>query len=125
MKPSPTNAAREERTLVIGLARTGLAVARHELAAGRDVRVIDRRRPAELGAAVAELEQAGVDLRLGAEELTALDGVTLVIPSPGVAADAPLLREAVRRGIAVVSEIERAAAALSIPILAVTGTNGK
>src|ERR1700752_4961557 len=105
MKLTHINAAREERTLIIGLARTGLAVARHELAVGRDVRVTDRRSAVELEAAIAELEGAGAELCLGAEELSLLGGVSLVIPSPGVPADAPLLREAARRGIPVVSEI--------------------
>jgi len=51
--------------------------------------------------------------------------VTLVVPSPGVPADGPLLREAVRRAIPVQAEIELAARALAIPIIGVTGTNGK
>ncbi len=54
-----------------------------------------------------------------------LDGITLVVPSPGVPADGPLLTAAVARGLPIVSEIELAARHLAVPILAVTGTNGK
>ena len=54
-----------------------------------------------------------------------LDGIDLVVPSPGVPASAPLLVRAEERGIPVVSEIELAAANLDAPMVAVTGTNGK
>ena len=47
------------------------------------------------------------------------------MPSPGVPADAPLLREAGTLGIPIWSEIELAFRFLSCPLLAVTGTNGK
>ncbi len=113
---------RNRTILVIGYGRTGAAVTRYLLTAGARVRVTDRRPAAELG----ELpDHPRVELRAGGESLDHLDGVTLVVPSPGVAADAPLLREAVRRGIPVQAEIEIAARALAIPIVAVTGTNGK
>ncbi|MCC6767079.1 MAG: UDP-N-acetylmuramoyl-L-alanine--D-glutamate ligase [Deltaproteobacteria bacterium] len=116
--------ARDLPVLVIGLARTGIAVARFLAGRGARVRAVDRRSEAELGGAVEEL--AGIaELRLGAEDPAALDGITLVVPSPGVPADAPLLAAAVARGIPIVSEIELAARHLEIPLLAVTGTNGK
>jgi UDP-N-acetylmuramoylalanine--D-glutamate ligase len=114
---------RDRTVLVIGYGRTGVAVTRFLLAAGAQVRVSDRRPAAELGADVPA--DARVELRCGDERFADLDGVALVVPSPGVAADAPLLGEAVRRGIPVRSEIELAARALGIPLLAVTGTNGK
>src|SRR4029453_4632565 len=47
------------------------------------------------------------------------------VPSPGGPREAPLLRAAVAAGIPVFSEIELAARALAVPIVAVTGTNGK
>ena len=110
--------------LVVGFARTGVAVARFMLAAGARVRVTDRRPAADFAAALATF--AGrLEAALGAEDPTCLDGVTLVVPSPGVPGDAPLLREAGRRGIQVLSEIELAARALGVPLIAVTGTNGK
>jgi UDP-N-acetylmuramoylalanine--D-glutamate ligase len=50
----------------------------------------------------------------------------LIVPSPGVPSHEPVLREAVRRGIRVVSELE-VAWRLARPscVIAVTGTNGK
>ncbi len=120
--PAAVDDYRERRVLVIGYGRTGAAVAHFLLGAGARVRVSDRRSAAELAAPV---EAPRLELRCGSESLADLDDVTLVVPSPGVAADAPLLRAAVRRGIPVRAEIELAARALAIPLLAVTGTNGK
>jgi UDP-N-acetylmuramoylalanine--D-glutamate ligase len=111
---------RDRRILVIGYGRTGAAVSRFFLDAGARVRVAERRRPAELGDV-----DARIDLRHGDADLHCLDGVDLVVPSPGVAAHAPLLRAAVARRIPVRAEIEIAVRALAVPLLAVTGTNGK
>ena len=115
---------RAVRALVIGFGRTGVAVARSLLAAGAGVRVCDRRPAVDFAAALVPF--AGrLDTCFGNEDLMCLDGVTLVVPSPGVPADAPLLRTASQRGITILSEIELAARALTVPLLAVTGTNGK
>jgi UDP-N-acetylmuramoylalanine--D-glutamate ligase len=111
------------QVLVVGLGRTGRAVARVLARRGDRVRAADAR-PAD-ALAVDSAGLAGVELRTGGDGPELLDGVDLVIPSPGVARTAPVLVEAVRRGIAVASEIEVAADALRCPIVAVTGTNGK
>ncbi|HHQ48756.1 MAG TPA: UDP-N-acetylmuramoyl-L-alanine--D-glutamate ligase, partial [Acidobacteria bacterium] len=56
----------------------------------------------------------------------ALDGVDLLVTSPGVPAEAPLLAEARRRGIAVATEVEFAwRHRPEAPLAAVTGSNGK
>ena len=85
------------------------------------MRVCDRRADAPLP----EGTDARVEVVRGADGPEQLDGIDLVIPSPGVPADAPLLAAAVARGIPVRSEIELAAAAITAPLVAITGTNGK
>jgi len=107
------------RALVVGYRRTGQAVAATLAARGVHVRVADPR------AVDAPAAPAGVELRLGEDGPGLLAGIDLVVPSPGVPRDAPLLAAAVRRGIPVRSEIEIAAALLACPIVAITGTNGK
>jgi UDP-N-acetylmuramoylalanine--D-glutamate ligase len=107
--------------LVLGLARSGQAAA---LAlARRGERVVAADRSAELDAG--RLEGAGVEVHLGSEETSLLDGIEVVIKSPGVPNDAPLVTAARERGIAVWSEVELGARLLPNPILGVTGTNGK
>src|SRR5499426_3977268 len=111
-----------ENVLVIGFGRTGQAVASVLARRGVRVRVGDAR-PAS--ALAAPPPPAGVEVRLGEEGLHLLRGIDLVVPSPGVPREAPILAAAVRRGVPVWSEIELAGRLLGCPIVAVTGTNGK
>lgn len=106
---------------MVGLGRTGTALARHLTARGARVRVCDRRADAPLP----DVGGARIEIVRGADGPEQLDGIDLVIPSPGVPATTPLLVEAVERGIPVRSEIELAAAAITAPVVAITGTNGK
>ena len=111
--------------LVIGLKRTGAAVVCCVSERGGRVRVTDRQTQAQLATDLASLANISFDLRLGTEHESLLDGIDLVVPSPGVPQAAPLLKAAGQRGIPVWSEIELAFRLLSCPIVAVTGTNGK
>ena len=111
------------RALVVGWRRTGRAVAALLAAGGTRVRVADAQPAAALGDDAAA--PSGVELRLGEDGPALLADVDLVVPSPGVPREAPILRAAVAAGVPIVSEIELAARALDVPIGAVTGTNGK
>jgi UDP-N-acetylmuramoylalanine--D-glutamate ligase len=113
------------RALVVGLARSGCAAAKLLLGHGCQVRGVDRRRAEELDRSVRELEALGVELRFGSTDPAELDGRNLVVVSPGVPLDLPLLTEAERRGIPIAAEIELGFAVARAPIVAVTGTNGK
>jgi UDP-N-acetylmuramoylalanine--D-glutamate ligase len=110
------------RVLVLGFRRTGQAVAATLAARGVRVRAADARPATALEVGEAP---AGVELRLGEDGPQLLAGVELVVPSPGVPRDAPVLAAAVRRGIPVWSEIELAFRLLACPLVAITGTNGK
>jgi UDP-N-acetylmuramoylalanine--D-glutamate ligase len=66
-----------------------------------------------------------ISYRLGGEDESWLAGVDYVIPSPGVATENLLLREAVALHIPVLSEIELASRFFRAPLIAITGTNGK
>ncbi|MHB8168288.1 MAG: Mur ligase family protein [Thermoleophilia bacterium] len=113
--------------LIVGAARSGAAAAalvRRTLPQAPVV-ICDRDPGALSVEAAAELEAAGVRLRLGDQDTALLDGASLVIKSPGVPRTIPLLQEARRRGIAVWGEIEFAWRLLENPVVGVTGTNGK
>jgi UDP-N-acetylmuramoylalanine--D-glutamate ligase len=109
--------------LVVGAARSGIALATHLIASGDTVRVVDRKPAAELLDEIAQMP-GGVDLRLG-DERGALDGVDIVYASPGVPWDSPLLSEARARGIAVSSEIDLFLKLNKGTVVGITGTNGK
>jgi UDP-N-acetylmuramoylalanine--D-glutamate ligase len=115
----------EKKVLVIGLGKTGLATAQFAADGGAVVSVSDEKPRAELAEALDAL--AGLSLRVfaGGADPAALDGMDLVVPSPGVPPFNPLIREAQRRGIPVMSEIELAFRYLRVPVIAITGTNGK
>src|SRR5262249_42803845 len=74
---------------------------------------------------VRRLLELGVEVHTGREEETLLQGIDLVVKSPGVPGDTPLVRAAREQEIAVWSEVELGARLLPNPILGVTGTNGK
>jgi len=115
----------QPRVLVVGLGSSGLAAARLAAADGSEVWATDLRSASELGK---ELAALGGDVRtfLGGHPDNCLERVRLVIASPGVPADAPLLESARKRGIEINTEIEFAW--LHRPhaeLVAVTGSNGK
>jgi len=109
--------------LVVGAARSGIALATHLIGAGEAVRVVDRKLATELRDELAQMPP-NVDLRLG-DEAGALDGVDIVYASPGVPWDSPLLNDARARGIPVSSEIDLFLKLCPGTVVGITGTNGK
>jgi UDP-N-acetylmuramoylalanine--D-glutamate ligase len=114
-----------KRVLVIGLARTGVATALFCAERGALVAATDTRSADELGDCVSKLRDAGVQLQLGGYSDAILHGQELVVPSPGVPADAPLLSHARDLKITVWSEIELASRFLHGRLIGITGSNGK
>jgi UDP-N-acetylmuramoylalanine--D-glutamate ligase len=108
--------------LVVGLARSGQAAALALARRGVDVVATDRDATVDAG----RLAEAGVEVRLGREEEALLDGVELLVKSPGVPAESHLPATARARRIPIWSEIELGYRLLSHhPFVGVTGTNGK
>ena len=122
-EPSPAEAWPPRRALVVGLARSGLAAA--TALAGRGVQVVAADRSPDVDAG--RLGGLGVELRLGTEEEALLEGVELVVKSPGVPAESVLVAGARSRGIPVWSEVELGYRLLPAGsrLIGVTGTNGK
>jgi UDP-N-acetylmuramoylalanine--D-glutamate ligase len=120
---SPTGTWLPARALVVGLARSGLAAA--AALAGRGVEVVATDRSPDIDAG--RLGDVGVELRLGTEEEALLEGVELVVKSPGVPAESALVDGARSRGIPVWSEVELGYRLLpaGARVIGVTGTNGK
>ena len=107
-----------DRVLVVGLARSGTAAVSVLRARGVEVRGYDAD-PAIAG------EALDADLRLGPWEDEILDGVGLLVKSPGVPSSSEPIVAARARSVPVMSEIELGARLLPNPLLGVTGTNGK
>ena len=123
--------------LVLGLGESGLAMARWCAAAGAAVRVWDSREAPPLAAGLAEHVPNAQWLR-GALTDDALDGVKLVLKSPGLSPFderlSGVLQRAAAIGLPVQGELDLFARALADlkaergyapKVLAITGTNGK
>jgi UDP-N-acetylmuramoylalanine--D-glutamate ligase len=118
----PREAWLPERALVLGLGWTGRAAALALARRGVSVVAADRSDAADPG----RLAQVGVEVRLGSEEESLLEGVQLVVKSPGVPAESPLAATARTRGVPIWSEVELGYRLLpGNPIVGVTGTKGK
>ena len=114
-----------KRVLVVGLARTGLATALFCAARGAIVTASDTKTAGELRETAERLREAGVRLELGSGAASVLDGQELVIASPGVPTDVPLLEKARALGLPLWSEIELADRFLRGQLIGITGSNGK
>ena len=111
---------------VVGLARSGRAVASLLARAGADVYASDLERSQSLESTAAVLRDDGVEVQLGGHDLARIGKASLVVASPGVPPKAPPLATARSRGIEIVSEVEIALRLLpNLHYIAITGTNGK
>lgn len=114
------------KAVVIGLGVAGLATVRYLLHRGVRVAVSDLSRIDQIDISiVAFLHEAGVELETGGHTDAFLAGADLVVPGPGVPLDLPLLAKARAQGIPVLGELALAAGQFTVPVIAVTGANGK
>lgn len=111
---------------VVGLGKSGSAVARLLSRHGERVYASDASAGESSRRAAAELQASGVAVDVGGHDLARLARASLVVASPGVPPAAAPLAAARDAGVAVVGEIEIALRYLpSTRYIAVTGTNGK
>lgn len=101
--------------LVVGHARSGVAAARMLEPRGEVIGL-------DSGAAEPDLD---VEVHLNTDGMKLLERVQTVVKSPGVPRQAPVIAEALRRGMTVTGELELAWRLLPNRFVAVTGTNGK
>jgi UDP-N-acetylmuramoylalanine--D-glutamate ligase len=111
--------------VVVGAGASGRAAARLLCRLGATVRLLEKKAEAATDELRREADATGYELRLGEHGPTDFAGANLVVPSPGVRAAnlAPVLLDCPTAQI--VSELELASWFTDIPIIAVTGTNGK
>ncbi len=114
-----------KRVLVVGMARSGVAAAQLLVKHGAKVVVNDSKTGEGLGEAVAPLMSLPVEWALGRPAADCLDGIDVLVISPGIPNTAPFVEEARRRGVSVTGELELAYRLSPGEMVAVTGTNGK
>ncbi len=115
---------RNSKITVIGAARSGVAAAKLLKSQGANVFVSDKESNENLKTQTANLKSLGIEFETGGHSDRVYD-CSLMVISPGVPSNAPVVVEAQKRGIKVVSELETASWFCRAPIIAVTGSNGK
>jgi UDP-N-acetylmuramoylalanine--D-glutamate ligase len=110
--------------LVVGLARTGVALCRFLTAQGARVTVTDQALPETLAEQRRDIAGLGVaeDLGVAQPQWQEYDAIVL---SPGVPPELPWVMAARAAGLPVMGELEVASHFIRRPLLAVSGTNGK
>jgi UDP-N-acetylmuramoylalanine--D-glutamate ligase len=114
--------ATASRDLVVGLGTTGLSIARYLRRSDIDAMFFDSRAEPpgmnELGEVWPNAEVLLGDVKLPA-------GIARIIASPGISDRHPLLANARKKKLEIVSDIELFAREAKAPFVAVTGSNGK
>ena len=121
----PRNNWKEMNVTVFGMGRSGQAAADLLLDQGSQVTLIEEQSRPELDELKQAYEQRGARICIGESLESALSQAELFVLSPGVSKNHHVVQQACQRNIPVIGEIELAAKFLQVPIIAVTGTNGK
>ncbi|MBI1909761.1 MAG: UDP-N-acetylmuramoyl-L-alanine--D-glutamate ligase [Deltaproteobacteria bacterium] len=119
-----------KKVLVVGLAKSGVSAVRFLTQKGAVVTGTDLRKEEELKGSLdahswTSLKSAPVKLALGGHPPKLFEAADLIVPSPGVPIDLPVIQKALKKKIPVWGEMEIASRFITIPMIAVTGTNGK
>ena len=114
-----------KKVLIVGMARSGIALAQLLCREGAMVTVNDMKPAEAFDGKLDELKELPVCFRLGEDGIDALNGKDMLIISPGVPIDAPIVKAAEEKQIPVSGELEIASRIAKGSLVAVTGTNGK
>jgi UDP-N-acetylmuramoylalanine--D-glutamate ligase len=114
-----------KKVLVVGLAQTGIATAKFLKARGSLVTTTEVKPEEEMGETVQELRGMDVATEWGGHQVETFLRQDYIVVSPGVDLNIEPIQKAIQQGVKVISEIELAYHFIHIPIIAVTGTNGK
>ncbi|RAK07408.1 UDP-N-acetylmuramoylalanine--D-glutamate ligase [Halanaerobium saccharolyticum] len=114
-----------KKVAVLGFSpRTGLEVVKYLSKFDLKIIVADSKNREELKDLIVQVESKKTEFDLGTNGEKILES-ELIILSPGVPYDLEILKEARKKGIETISEIEFAFRQSEAEIIAVTGTNGK
>jgi UDP-N-acetylmuramoylalanine--D-glutamate ligase len=115
----------DKQISIFGLHRSGVAAAKLLDDLGARVLVTDPKSSDELQADIDALKNRAIDFVLGGHDRRCIEKADLVVLSPGVPLDIPILQEARSAGIRIIGELEVAANVCAAPMVAITGTKGK
>lgn len=110
------------KDLVVGIGATGLSVARYLHRNNLAATYFDSR---DEPPALEQLKELQPDAKIQLGKTRIPKGIDRVIASPGISDSHPLLEKALKKKLEVISDIELFARDVSVPFVAITGSNGK
>jgi UDP-N-acetylmuramoylalanine--D-glutamate ligase len=117
---------KDKKILIVGLGRTGVALAKFLTKCEAQVTVTDHKSRPELSSQLEQLEgYSNVKFELGSHSPKTFLSQDLVILSPGVAPHLKIFEYARQQGIKITGEFEFVSSFISEPLVGITGTNGK
>jgi len=114
-----------DRILIVGLGASGIAAARFLSRSGKTIGLADEKSETELAATLKNLEGIAFTGHFGPHHEEDFTAYPMIVLSPGVDSELPVLRKARQSGVRVVGEMELASSFIGEPVIAITGTNGK
>jgi UDP-N-acetylmuramoylalanine--D-glutamate ligase len=114
-----------DRILIVGLGASGIAVARFLSRRGKTIGIADEKMENELRGALKDLEGIAFTGHFGPHRIEDFTAYPMIVVSPGVDTELPVLREARQAGARIIGELELASSFIDDPVIAITGTNGK
>ena len=117
---------KEQKFLIVGAGRSGIAAGKMLLTLGKEIMIYDGNTDLDTEAVKAQIgTEEDILFILGAVQENDFDGVEMCVVSPGVSLDTPVMKKVAECGIPVMGEIELAYLYDKGQIVALTGTNGK
>ena len=116
---------KRKKVLVVGLARTGIATAKFLKAKESLVTATEVKPKEEMRETAEELRGMDIATEWGGHQAETFLKQDMIVVSPGVDLSIEPIQRAIQQGVRVISEIELAYHFIDVPIIAVTGTNGK
>ena len=115
----------KKKVTVFGANRSGTAIARLLYDHGASVSVTDAQDKDALSDELAKLDDIPIQFFLGGHDEACIANADLIVVSPGVPLDIPILVEARKKNIPILGELESSARFCQAPTVAITGTKGK
>jgi len=114
-----------KRITIFGANRSGIAIARLLFDLGAIISLTDTRDSGALSKEISQLDGLPIQYYLGGHDEACIANAELIVVSPGVPLDIPILVEGKKREIPILGELEISASLCQARIVAITGTKGK
>jgi UDP-N-acetylmuramoylalanine--D-glutamate ligase len=109
--------------LIIGLGTSGISMAKFLRSVGKNVIATDIE---ESKADIAkELNELGIKTQIGFHDQKTFDHAGIMVPSPGIPLTNKFIKTALNKGVDITGELDIFTKYNDLPIIAITGTNGK